>query len=290
MSERGGETPAPDHTPTDGSSSRPVTPPTMPGRLVHPARARHCICCGYDIVSQMVPDGTGNTAAVCPECGTPLLRTMQGDSLHYTSPEHLRTLRRASLIIILALLAWIILLVSGHLLPLFRAAVFLGPEQLDAPRPPLLTVLSGGALLAALWGWWRLASPDPSTPWMTGLTLRRILRCSIIAAAVVTILDRVSLAVSMVDFVSTFLAMVWFAHLIIAMLYTRQLGRRLHAQPVQYWAVGVLIATGLLFFPCLTFMVLSMIIGPVVINTLVIAALAELRVALGRTAMAASGS
>ncbi len=99
----------------DGQGYRlEAEPPSPPA--VHPANVNLesdtvgddaiCLQCGYSI--RGLPHG-----GRCPECGTPIQRSLQGNLLRYSSPAYLATLNRGVFLILAAIAAQVICVVGG---------------------------------------------------------------------------------------------------------------------------------------------------------------------------------
>mgnify|MGYP001441876784 CR=1 FL=1 len=108
-----------------------------------------CLSCGYDLSG--LPE-----SGVCPECGSPIERSLRGNLLRFASPTYLLTLRTGATLALVAT----ILYVFGWIPNLALGALFLwlgigSSEALNA-------LISVGALGAMLFGWWMLSTPDPA--------------------------------------------------------------------------------------------------------------------------------
>lgn len=205
-----------------------------------------------------------------------MLRTLQGAQLRFCSPGYLAALKRGATLTMLGLLAWLI----AH-----AAAVVIGlatGRLLDDPSPsihPFFPLLTGAALLLALYGWWRLASPDPliaaGERFLSG---RRMLRSLVIGAGIATIADRVMLLTA--GHMPGVSPAIWLAHLIAAMVYIRQLAARIPAAAPGRLAMVTLGVTPMMFIPCLPIMLITMTAGPWVITLLVLVTVGEFKAAL----------
>lgn len=86
----------------------PATPGSVTGELMFAPGERItseeaiCVQCSYAIVG-LVAGGH------CPECGTPLERSLRGRWLRYGSPEYLARIRRGILIVLITLVAQVVL-------------------------------------------------------------------------------------------------------------------------------------------------------------------------------------
>jgi hypothetical protein len=131
-------------------SGGPVAP-VMPGV----AADQHCLQCGYALRGQ-------STAGMCPECGTPVARSMHGNLLRYSSTEFVRMLRLGALLIIIGIIADVVhAALSGIIIKVMMTNI----DALRAQQNLLESVQSISdvviAMLTAL-GWWLLSAPDPA--------------------------------------------------------------------------------------------------------------------------------
>lgn len=108
------------------------------------AEVRPCIRCGYNL--QGLP-AAGN----CPECGTPVERSLRGDLLAFSDAAYLRALLRGVTLIMTGILLVILNSIMGVVL-----LAVLGPGA---------AILSGVIGLAAsgisIYGYYLYSSPDP---------------------------------------------------------------------------------------------------------------------------------
>jgi hypothetical protein len=254
----------------DEPPHEPVHPPTSSVPAATTTGYPQCIGCGYDL-SGVSADGR------CPECAVPVVRTLQGDRLRFSPPEYLATLKQGATVTAVGVLTWLILKAAA-----FAAALVTG-RWLDDPPPqphPVLSWLTGGALLVALYGWWRLGAPDPSLASRERtLSGRRALRCLVLCAGAATVADRV-LPLGAPAALST--PAIWLLHLIAAMLYIQHLAGRIPNAPLRELAMAPLGVTLLMFIPCLPIMLITMTFGPWTINLLVLVTVLGFRTAIGR--------
>ncbi|MCA9295569.1 MAG: hypothetical protein KC983_03610, partial [Phycisphaerales bacterium] len=172
--------PAPPDPPDPGVP--PVEPVRMPPAMVDmPATAedQHCLQCGYALRGQ-------STAGMCPECGTPVARSMHGDLLRYSQSEYVRLLRIGTMMVIIGVIAEVVhRLTSAPLVKILSSTV----PVLQSQRGMLESVanLAGVAIavLIAL-GWWLLSSPDPALHHKdTNVNARRVVRIFVIIIVVI---------------------------------------------------------------------------------------------------------
>ena len=107
-----------------------------------------CRKCAYNLRSLPV-DGR------CPECGSPVGLSLQGDLLRFSDPKWLQTLRRGVNFILYAVMIVIIWIIT-YVIVAFSAPEF--AAKLDAIGPAI------GILISVLFigGAWLLTMPDPS--------------------------------------------------------------------------------------------------------------------------------
>jgi hypothetical protein len=142
---------------------------TNRGQVV--AEDRPCLVCGYNLKTIM-------TDGKCPECGTPVARSLQGDLLKYSDPKYVATLRHGIMLVEVAI-GLGILLMLGVVVASMIVAVNNGMFQFGTQgfKPgsvrttgPVLhglvyervmalckTAISGLSLL----GWWLFSTQDP---------------------------------------------------------------------------------------------------------------------------------
>jgi hypothetical protein len=149
-----------------------------------------CLVCGYSLRSLAV-------AAQCPECGTPVERSLRGIYLGYSSPDYVRTMRRgitlveASLLLQIALIACAVVVSS--------VAAFGGAlTAAKTGKPPLAGMAASwqmaqqiaGSLvkLMTLLGWWMFSTPDPALMARDpGFKSRRLLRAFLSVSVVMSV-------------------------------------------------------------------------------------------------------
>lgn len=147
----------------------PEIPPIVPD-------SRPCLVCGYDLKGLA-------SSGVCPECSSPVLRSLQGNLLRFTSLPYLKSLKQGCLIIELSFAASIILGGLG-------IAMAIASTALLASRAGAIASAGAEALAAmiGLLGWWIFTSPDPGLLGEdAGSKARKVLRIALIAAAIVAL-------------------------------------------------------------------------------------------------------
>jgi hypothetical protein len=142
-----------------------------------------CRKCSYNLRSLSVE-------GLCPECGTPVGRSVRGDFLRYSDPQFVATLRTGIRLILWGIALIIILafcvIIYGVILSVSIAAARRGAGGGAAPAGPaavsfLQAIAQVPGYAMVVLGSWLLTSPDPS-----GLgedqygTSRRIIRLSLL--------------------------------------------------------------------------------------------------------------
>lgn len=166
----------------------PVPPP--PGAWLAPTPSGPieqdvaCRKCSYNLRG-LTADGR------CPECGTAVGYSLQGDLLRFCDPNWVETLRRGAVMFI-----WGIVLIFVGILGAIALAV--STESSSALVFGRVVVVLGYILSTI--GWWLLTQPDPS-----GLgedrygTARKIIRVSLIVGVAQSVLSVILLTVRMED-------------------------------------------------------------------------------------------
>ena len=148
-----------------------------------------CRKCGYNL--------RGLTPSMrCPECGTAVGYSLQGDLLRFCDPEWVETLARGARMIVWGVVVIIIGIVLGVLLAMATA------RNPDAAI--MVAFVVGGAMIVGrimmIVGWWLLTQPDPS-----GLgedqygTARKIIRVALVVGVISQILNMVTQNVGLDD-------------------------------------------------------------------------------------------
>ena len=237
-------------------AERPSPPP-----VAHPARATLtsdtvgddviCLQCGYSI------RGLSHEGR-CPECGTLIKRSLQGNLLRYSSPAYLATLNRGVFLILAAIAAKVICVVGGIIL----IGLLTGRGLTDLARVSglLLWTTSTGLSVLSLIGWWLFSAPDPAFVGTGGgTTARKVVRTTVAAAAVLTAMVTVveMLATSSATRVDSaakiLLGVVLTVKFFAAMLYLRWLAHRFSnvvfdaRARLLMWLCPLLVTVGMLF-------------------------------------------
>lgn len=133
-----------------------------------------CLSCGYSL------SGLGANGR-CPECDTPIERSIRGIGLAAASPDYVLSLRRG------ATITWISVLVDVLWFASFPVLLSLAEEKViplsvDAALR-IVTLLDLVGVTLGLVGWWLLSSPDPSGSRRFELRSRRVLRTMLVLSA-----------------------------------------------------------------------------------------------------------
>lgn len=152
--------------------------PDAPATQVTLDHDRPCLACGYNLRGL-------STSGACPECGTPVERSLRGNLLVYSSPEYVASLHRGVFLIQAGIITQIVLWCA--LVGLFFASqaglTGVGEQALEL----LGSLLGLAATIASVIGWWLLSAPDPAVLGTgTGDTPRRIVRITVIVSAAAT--------------------------------------------------------------------------------------------------------
>lgn len=238
---------------------RPSAPPTTPGGLPSgPVRAGAlCVGCGYDLAG-LAPSGQ------CPECGTPIARSLRGDLLAYAPAEYLARLHRGAAIVVVTILVMVVYFVLS-----FGMGIYFAFNSPSGTAPVVVEALAtmGGLVLGLvlLYGWWLLSTPMPMHE-STRMDKARIwVRGLLIANAGLTALQFVTGlamgvsgsagsagvgAIGILMVVGVLSTLVSVAGYVVQMLYVAWLGQRIPDQDIHRrgkrnaWLVPVLATVG----------------------------------------------
>jgi hypothetical protein len=143
-----------------------------------------CVGCGYELAG-LSPHGE------CPECGTPIARSLRGDLLAYAPAEYLAKLHRGAAIVVVTILVMVVFFVLG--IGVLAYVMVSGPGVGAGAVPAVLEgVLNLGGLalgLIMLYGWWLLSTPMPMHESTRMDTARRWVRGLLIATAALTAVE-----------------------------------------------------------------------------------------------------
>ncbi|MEO0482214.1 MAG: hypothetical protein AAF138_01155 [Planctomycetota bacterium] len=188
-----------------------------------------CFGCGYSLEG-LPSDG------VCPECGFPVERSLQGIMLINSSPEYLSKLQLGLSFVLNGILVQVVLIIIAVIVS-FRTAF--GGVVVD-PFSTLQTVQSlvGTAVgLVMLYGWWQFSTPDPG---FTGRddgsksrTWLRVSACLVAATQVLALLGSIvgmaineMLGMGMLAIIGLASFGVWIVMFFSSLLYVRWLAPR----------------------------------------------------------------
>lgn len=144
---------------------------------------RPCLSCGYNL--RGLP-----TSGSCPECGTPVERSLRGNLLLYSSPDYVASLHRGVFLIQAGIITTI--LSSVTIVGLYFA-IDQGLTVIDVSDMNLIgmvfTIATGAASVI---GWWLLSTPDAAVLGSaTGQRPRRIVRIAVIASTAAAVLEHI---------------------------------------------------------------------------------------------------
>lgn len=213
-----------------------------------------CVKCSYDLKG-MSPEG------VCPECGTPVGRSLLDTSqLINASRDYLVKLHRGALIVTATIAVSVVLITIYIVAEAGQAAAALGLT--DELAGWLYVVMDLLLSLAGLYGWWLLSAENPSYAGTDrGSKARVLLRGGLIGSAVMVAASAVALIIDMaspgstedVEMVVGLASMAaWVIRFFAAMVYLRWLSWRIPDQHVRdratmlMWLGPLLMTVGLL--------------------------------------------
>jgi len=150
-----------------------------------------CLNCGYNLRG-LTEDGR------CPECGTPVERSLHGNLLIYSAADYLRTMHLGLVVIIASVIASVAVSIVFIALTILFGA-FAASQNAPASAATAVTMTEVAATLFAsaiglvtLVGWWMFSAPDPAIIGQeTGSRARVIVRTTVAISAAATILQAV---------------------------------------------------------------------------------------------------
>lgn len=160
--------------PPSGPTARPILATPIPGSIptsVVPLDAAGrinvdlpCKRCGYNLRT-MMPDGR------CPECATAVGQAMHGDYLKFADPAWVQKLASG--------INWII---AGTIIGIVAGAGIGFILGAGGTRPEVISLLTSPLGLIALYGYWRVTTPDPSGLGEKGrANARQVARVAVVA-------------------------------------------------------------------------------------------------------------
>lgn len=179
-----------------------------------------CICCGYNTRGLLAD-------AVCPECGTAVGRSFQGDFLRYAAPDWVETLASG--------MNWLLISIVVNLCFGVLAAIVSGVAASGRTAAPFgssgeLQLIGHALGIIAVIGYWKLTTPDPARVRAEGsLSARKLVRFTAVlnyalAFCIMGAPQLVVLLAQMLQLIGGLSAIVgYFA----VFLYARQLAKRI---------------------------------------------------------------
>lgn len=249
------------HPPLPPHSWPSDAPVPIDGQHTHPLGEPYiiedelpCQGCGY-ILKGLQSDGR------CPECATPIGRSLHGNYLRFANPHYVRKLARGVALMLWGLLAWVIGAFGAGLL------AFVGIPAIGG----LVALLVGLTYLA---GAWLATTPNPSSldeGWQ--VSARRVVRVALAISLLGSVVSYVaqlfaggapaSVAATLAVF-SSVTSLAWIVGAVATMIYFRQLAflipdHSIASQTrVVAWGMGLsmgamtLIGLGMLLFHAVT--------------------------------------
>jgi hypothetical protein len=142
------------------------------GRLTDEVSCRHC---GYNLRGLPVDQP-------CPECTTPVGRSVRGDMLRFSDPAWVECLARGARIYVLAI-------VIGFVLGLILGGSIAAMLAISGSIPALALIASAVVVLFVtalqIWAYWMITTPDPGRDESSRpITVRAIARYGLILSTV----------------------------------------------------------------------------------------------------------
>ena len=159
-------------------------PPAPPLPAVLSLDDAVCVTCSYRLAGL-------DAAGLCPECGTPVARSLMGNHLRFASPQYLRWLHTGLLMIIISFAGQLAIMALSLVVGL-GMVIASGMGGVGTPAMMVFTFVSAllGTLvsLLGLYGWWLFSSPDPGFVGRDdGGQARRLVRVSVVLLAVMSV-------------------------------------------------------------------------------------------------------
>ncbi len=213
-----------------------------------------CLKCGYSLRGL-------DLGGRCPECGTPVERSMRGNLLRHSDEGYLASLHYGILVILCAVAAQVVVVVGALVavvalgLSPFGSTIALDPVELG------IFYADAAVSLVLLYGWWIFSSPDPAFVGVDrGVTARRAVRVAVVLRAALTAFTAANGtsfylnptgSISVAGMAAPFVEIaVWAFMFFVSMLYVQRLAPRLPDEHVArrartlMWAGPVLYVFG----------------------------------------------
>jgi hypothetical protein len=143
-----------------------------------------CRNCGYNLRGLKRDEN-------CPECGRPIMQSLMGDLLVYSSPEYVANLLRGLWVVIAAYVLYLVGALGA--IPVGISAAMATGGNLPPWVEIGATMFFLLASMAMIAGWWMFTSPDPALAQTeTRKVARRWIRGAAIVQLVFTIIDFVA--------------------------------------------------------------------------------------------------
>lgn len=256
--------------------AKPYTPPDLQRTDVP------CRNCGFNLRG-LSPDGN------CPECGSPIWRSICEDRLMYCGESYLQMLYRGLICILIAALATVGVTVLSFIVVGIAIAVGISASgsafaQSFTAQQGLISVVTQTVMLPIsllmLYGWWLFSAPDPGVSASdSGQKPRRIVRGSTVAMAAATTLTLIcqtaALMVSWMELVaggvSIVNAVAGIVQFFASMLYVRWLAPRIPSMTIEnraklymwllpvIYVVGVCVVVGPIVATVMYFLLLNLV-------------------------------
>jgi hypothetical protein len=163
----------------EGTHPSPEQPGTTAGTI---DLDRPCLACGYNLRGL-------SRSGVCPECGAPVARSLQGNLLLFSAPDFTAKLHSGVFLIQAGIIAQFVALFAS-----ITGVVILGaPALAGGPGAVAVSLIGLAASIASLGGWWLLSAPDPAFVGAeNGANARKVVRATVVISAAATIVSSVS--------------------------------------------------------------------------------------------------